>query len=307
MEKSKRPTDPVHAKSIDDVVEYCKAHGVMLYLHHADPERGPEFGANRTKDEDEYHLWRAVAAPAGSYAATDDAQIYGEDCPLRVDEHLLDEMNRRLRDNEMHDISKIASKPVERTFVYFDISDFSKQPSGQQAIIINTLTSLVDRDSKWPIATEDPRLELERSLCIGDGYILAFRRAAPGAFFAAYLARRIEKAVAEREIIPFHFRSGIHTGPVYRFWDGSGWNYVGKGINDARRVLEAIGTDQDDVVFISADTRTQIIRDRPGNRGDVFDPTRDHLQNRGRKADKHGKFHRVYEVNHSAWIGRVAF
>src|SRR4051812_9478406 len=78
----------------------------------------------------------------------------------------------------------------------------------------------------------------------------------------------------------------------------------GKGINDARRVLEAIGTEQDDVVFISADPRTQIMKNEGQS---IFNPPTEHMDNRGRKKDKHGGFHRVYEVNHSAWLRSLLY
>jgi class 3 adenylate cyclase len=96
----------------------------------------------------------------------------------------------------------------------------------------------------------------------------------------------------------------VHSGPVFRFWDGASWNYVGKGINEGARIVEAIGKDQDDVVFISSETRDQIIREE--ERDAIFNPTDEFLHNRGRRRDKHGEFRRVYEVNHNAWIGAIA-
>ena len=50
-------------------------------------------------------------------------------------------------------------------------------------------------------------------------------------------------------------------GPVYTFWDtGRGaWNYIGEGINGGNRVLGVIGKDQDDVVFVSAEVRQELI------------------------------------------------
>jgi hypothetical protein len=294
MEKSKRPSEPIQATSIDAVVDYCKENGLMLHVSDA--------RFDRKLLEDGLQLCHAVAAPVGSWAAASDPQIYGEPCPLRVSKSLLDEMDRRLQDDDLDVISKIAAKPVERTFVYFDVSDFSKQPSGHQAIIINTLTSLGGKSGEWTLACEDPRREQERSLCIGDGYIFAFRHAAPAVRFAGFLADRIYLGVAQGEIIEFHFRSGVHTGPVYRFWDGSDWNYVGQGINDARRILEAVGRNQDDVVFISDETRTQVTRHHAGSGADFLDPSIGFLQNRGRRQDKHGGYHRVYELNHRGWI-----
>lgn len=57
-------------------------------------------------------------------------------------------------------------------------------------------------------------------MCIGDGYIFVFREAMEATYFAAYLAHLIEVMVANRQLpVNFHFRMGVHVGPVYTFWE----------------------------------------------------------------------------------------
>src|SRR5439155_21171504 len=98
------------------------------------------------------------------------------------------------------------------------------------------------------------RQGLEAQICIGDGYIYVFSEPDRAAYFAGCLAYLIELQVArERLPIDFHFRIGVHVGPVFCFWDPDRdkWNYIGDGINGGQRVLAAIGKEKDDVVYVS--------------------------------------------------------
>jgi hypothetical protein len=106
----------------------------------------------------------------------------------------------------------------------------------------------------------------------------------------------------------------VNTGPVHRFWDRFGapgnksagrWNYVGEGITEGERVLTAIGKDKEDVIFISAKTRTIILGDYLRDQNSPHNATR-WLQNRGRQRDKHGKFRSVYEINHTGWMAEYS-
>jgi class 3 adenylate cyclase len=151
--------------------------------------------------------------------------------------------------------------------------------------------------------TPRPKVEFrgyaeEAKLCIGDGYIYAFRKPAVAVFFAALLANAIEREVANRNVPEFHFRMGVHSGEVRFFWDPGrqNYNYVGDAINNAHRVLSAVGKDSDDVVYISADIRQELL----GAVDEVSETVLRHLENRGRKKDKHDKPHRVYLLNHMA-------
>jgi class 3 adenylate cyclase len=111
----------------------------------------------------------------------------------------------------------------------------------------------------------------------------------------------VEVLVANRWLpVDFHFRMGIHCGPVYTFWDQgrNGWNYIGEGINGGNRVLSAMGKEYDDTLYISAEVRQRLMAtvDQFHSRAHILK----HLHSRGRRLDKHGRSWRVYEVNHSA-------
>lgn len=124
------------------------------------------------------------------------------------------------------------------------------------------------------------------------------------AFFAAYLANLIEHLAANGNFqVTFHFRMGAHFGKVYSFYDPgrNDWNYIGDGINGGQRVLGAVGTETDDVLYISADLRQAMMKQtRPQHFPDILQ----NAHNRGRKADKHGNPWRVYEINHSSLMAQ---
>jgi class 3 adenylate cyclase len=137
-------------------------------------------------------------------------------------------------------------------------------------------------------------------LCIGDGYIFVIPSAVTAINFAANLAHVIEVIVAKGWApVDFHFRMGVHCGPVYCFWDVGrrDWNYAGAGINGGNRVLQAIGKETDDVLFVSDAVRSRVIA--KSDQTTFFRNLIGNLHNRGRRADKHGKLWRVFEVNHT--------
>ena len=145
-------------------------------------------------------------------------------------------------------------------------------------------------------------------LCIGDGYIFVFTTAFDATVFTAFLAHLVEERRARRSLpVDFHFRMGIHFGEVYRFWDfgRSDWNYVGEGINGGSPVLEVVGKQTDDVVFVSSDVRDEIYAERDRRHRLIPDSLLDAMDNRGRREDKHHKPWRVYELNHTAFITRL--
>jgi hypothetical protein len=229
--------------------------------------------------------------------------------PLFASEKLLAKLNEALLEEES-EVRKISTWPVEKTFVYFDVSGFSRDHRvGQQAMILNSLIKLIKDKIWWRQQQIDARADCESSLCIGDGYIYVFSKAHLATCFAAYLANLIEHLIAEKKLPEFHFRVSVHKGPVYRFWDvspnGEGkWNYVGKGITDAERVLSAAGKGKDDVVYVSAETREAIMPEFGGD--SVYNIAR-WLQNRGRLMDKHGQYRRIYEVNHTGWMEEFGY
>jgi hypothetical protein len=208
---------------------------------------------------------------------------------------------------EDNEIRRLSTWPIDRCFVYLDVSDFSKYLPGQQMLII---CSIVQVTEDWRYWNFGPALEafkgLESKICIGDGYIFVLKDPELAAYFAAYLATLIEKLVAEERLpVDFHFRMGVHRGPVFSFWDPGrkGWNYIGEGINGGQRVLSAIGKDTDDVLFISGQMRQALTA--TGHKLSLSLAILGALHNRGRKADKHGNLWRVYEVNHTGLVGQI--
>jgi hypothetical protein len=201
--------------------------------------------------------------------------------------------------NDQEEFRKLSSWAITRSFVYIDVSDFSKAKSGHQALIINAIILLLNNDDLWNSAVI-PKVHTlrEAMLCIGDGYIFVFDDPVKATYFAAFLAQLIESMISNRRIVEFHFRIGVHTGRVFTFWDigRDNWNYVGDGINGGNRVLSAIGKEADDILFISAQVRQKLI----GREEPPCPEILSCLQNRGRRADKHGNSWRVYELNHSA-------
>lgn len=196
----------------------------------------------------------------------------------------------------------LSTWPVRRAFVYFDISDFSRYDPGKQVLIINSLASLTSSaPATDSVAVINAFSALDTRICIGDGYIFCFKNSVDATFFAAHLAKQIETMNADGTLpVEFHFRCGVHVGDVYRFWDpGRGeFNYVGKGINDGCRVLEAIGKEVDDVVFVSKEVQQDLISADGWSTNTLLHS----LQNRGRRADKHRELRRVYELNHMAAV-----
>ena len=217
---------------------------------------------------------------------------------VRIPSQIFEEFEQDLRD-ESSDFRRMSAWPITRAFVYLDISDFSQVDALHQAVVIDSLISLIQEDLHWKNGPEDWRAGCESKLCIGDGYIFVFDNAVNATWFAAQLADLIEVSVAHSTLpVAFHFRMGVHVGEVYCFWDfgRDDWNYIGEAINGGNRVLSAIGKDTDDVVFVSADVRKSILANRDESFNQVLLKAMD---NRGRRKDKHGNPWRVYELNHS--------
>lgn len=315
----------------DDVIAYCRRNSIVLFCHDfvGDGKFHLETGMNEVVSRGFVHLWHAQgkaanpADPTGRYylyrlykaVPAGEGQVRvnvdglsGARLPIVVTHTLLYKL-QKLLDDENSDIRRLSSWPVRRTFVYVDVSGFSQHPVGQQLLIINSLIDITNDDQWWPRHRlyADPRKQREANLCIGDGYIFAFHSSSDAVYFAAHLAALIESLIAREMLVEFHFRISVHTGPVYRFWDrlsagqnDGRWNYVGRGITDGERVLSAIGKDRDDVVFVSAETRKEILA---ASHSHLAAEVAELLQNRGRQADKHGVFRRLYELNHTAWLG----
>lgn len=223
------------------------------------------------------------------------------EAPFCLTAEALKSVNSSLELQELS-ILQVVGSQIDRTFVYVDISDFSTSDEITQLLLLNKLNACAFKRWMW-VRDEVVRqyVKAEASMCIGDGYIFVFADAWSAVAFAAALAATLEGSHDDVQSVKVHFRIGVHTGPVRWFWEndvqgGGRWNYVGAGINDARRVLEAIGPDKDDVVYLSAASRLAV----RGNSGDLSDGI-EYMANRGRHRDKHKHFHRLYELDHVGW------
>lgn len=291
-------------ETCETLISHLKRIGVMLFCEpNEDGEIAPVYQEHRTMgDTRMYQLCITTDYPvmAAPYFDVRYFGIYGQPARLWVSRTLLEHIRERMK-SENDDIRCLAAWPVERAFVYVDISDFSRFEPGEQALVINTLgwLSRLPSDSASGYELKAAK-DIESILCIGDGYIYCFKSSLHAAYFAARLANHIESHVARKVGIEFHFRMGVHVGDVFRFWDigRDRWNYVGDGINGGNRILSAIGKDMDDVVFVSNKVRDQLLSlelsdEYPCNY------LLSALQNRGRKSDKHGRMWRVYELHHT--------
>jgi class 3 adenylate cyclase len=284
------------------LVEYWKQKGRIIYTapeplgNHHHIQTG-EITYRGTHEQAFHGLLEAVA-PAEDREG-DARGIAGKPSSVFVTEKTLKGLQEDLQ-KEDDPIRRMSAWPIERCFVYIDISDFSKYPPGKEVLIINVAVGAVQDARFWdsPLV-EDAWRSIEAQLCIGDGYIFVLKDPLLATCFAAYLAQLIEELVARRITpVEFHFRIGVHCGPVYCFWDPGrkDWNFIGDGINGGQRVLSLI-KDADDTLYISGQVRQKIIA-----KGDESTRCRTvlaGLRNRGRQADKHGKLWRVYEVSHT--------
>jgi hypothetical protein len=322
--------DSVYYGQEQDVIAYCKANGIVLqcgdYGGHGKHElasamqeqaiqlpfialeHDPDKASDSANVAGRFLFYRLYKSADGEYTESGDS-LDGERLPVFVS-HSLDMRLNALLADENSEIRSVSSWPVEKTFVYVDVSDFTQYPVGRQLLIINSLIQITTDDKFWRIATDaaqSVRADQEANLCIGDGYIFVFRKPWSAVYFAGHLAALIESMIALGLLPEFHFRMSVNTGPVYRFWDKWGpgpadgrWNYVGRGITDGERVRTAIGKEKDDVVFLSADTRKRIMgASCPPYAREI--PS--YLENRGRQKDKHEVFRRLYELNHTDWVG----
>lgn len=223
-----------------------------------------------------------------------DGLIRGEQVAWITPE-LREEVNRCLL-SDAEELRRLSSWPIVRTFVYLDISDFSTLPPGHQALIVTSLPTFVSEAQRGrrPEHTGTP----EQMICTGDGYIFVFVEPVAAAWFAAQLATEIDYAVAKpKDLVEIHYRMGVHIGEVFPFEERADrWNFTGDGINGGRRVLDAIGKNADDLVFLSGDVVKAIHAKAEISTG--FGEIMQYLVNRGRRKDKHDKPWRVYELNH---------
>ena len=276
----------------DKVVEVCKERGILLGTSDwrsgetvrlwAKPQSGGHFELSKASPG---VVPSTIYCPADGLSLILSGMHVGADVKAVLDSELLVDGS---------DVRRLSIWPVTRSFVYLDVSDFSKFATGEQLIVVNYLQRFTEQIIRREWWEESP----ESRMCIGDGYIYVFRTPEAALHFACFMAMFIETLpVMEPLVLEFHFRIGLHYGEVNCFWDaGQGdWNYMGDGILGGKRVLDAGGKSVDDVVYLSVQTERAIRRWPPATHAVL-----PHLTNIGRRTDKHGKMWRIYQANHNA-------
>ena len=305
-------------ESEDKLVEYCIHTATLLYAKlelQNKPNNTLEYIAQLSSapdglGEDRLQLFEAVAAPSeptlgkvhDPNTAFSDKSLMRKPLNISVSPDLFRQLQTNLNIPDSQ-IRRISTIPINRSFVYIDVSDFSKHDPKHQALIINSIVRLM---LTGKLAAIEPKIEAR--LCIGDGFIFVLKEPEHAVMLASELACKIQTGVASQTLpIEFHFRMSVHCGDVYCFHDEGrkGWNYIGEGINGGQRVLAAIGKNLDDVIFIS-DQLAQRLRDQQSkNKSET--QILEYMDNRGRKSDKHGKQWRVYQLNHERYSREQEF
>jgi hypothetical protein len=153
-----------------DVVAYCKEHGVVLLcgvytgggkhqlasptsVEHSVPvsvNHDPLKTTNSAGAPGRFLFYRLYKAADGQYTESGGAA----DCErLQVFvSHSLDVRLNALLADENSEIRALSTWPVEKTFVYVDVSDFSTHPVGRQQLIINSLIQITTNDKLWRVA-----------------------------------------------------------------------------------------------------------------------------------------------------------
>ncbi len=98
---------------------------------------------------------------------------YGQ---LQVSEELYQTLCKDIQD-ERSAVRRHSSRPIERAFVFVDVSDFSKLASGVQLLVVLALIRLAK------VTLKVLGVSVEAQLCIGDGYIFVFKSAVTATFF----------------------------------------------------------------------------------------------------------------------------
>jgi hypothetical protein len=216
------------------LVEHCKRFGLLIYTrrdpsrerHVIDTENLPFWGAS---EHTFFPLPVAVVPPeedgqaplGGVGRAASKAFVTGR---------LLDALQEELvRGDENSSVRRLSTWPIQRAFVYLDVSDFSKYPPGQEVLIINSIVGIVEHPDYWSaLLAYEARNSVEAMLCIGDGYIFVIKNPVLATFFAAYLARLTEILVARKETLR-PFRKCL-TSSGLRGVSGDSYRHFRKGL-----------------------------------------------------------------------------
>ena len=297
-----QPLPYIILESLDGLVRYCIETQTILYAEGDDLSGYSLKGKTAMVD---YGRGRLLVAVGLTEPTTRHRLCKVRDVATSVwiPDDVLKEARRGLAD-DMSDVRRVSSIPIRRSFVYFDISDFSKYKPIQQVFAVSSLLDVATNRRYWS-SDELTRDKCEAMMCIGDGYIFVLKDALSAVRFAGGIARITEMAVAHSalRVDELHFRIGVHCGEVWCFWDKGldGWNYIGEGINGGQRVLSVIGRKLDDVVCISSQVRKEL-QAKSGD-GGMVDTILESLVNKGRLKDKHGQYWRVYQLDHTTSSG----
>jgi len=291
MEKSQRDAEACRLLSRDELVEECKKRGILLGTTTFDSDGKARVYAKILGD-DAHRLARGAPKSVRSNLPCPVGGIHLQLTDLSVSTEVLHALSEELQD-DTSDVRRLSMWPIERSFVYVDVSDFSKFSTGEQLLVVST----IQRYSEDVHNVFSMGESLEAKLCIGDGYIFVFTKPEAALLFACCLALHIESTPpTDPSALEFHFRMGVHHGEVNCFWDGGrdDWNYMGDGIVGGKRVLDAGGKNVDDVVYLSVQAERAIRSWQMAT-----ERVLPNLVNIGRREDKHGEMWRIYQVNHS--------
>src|SRR5207249_6545274 len=91
-------------------------------------------------------------------------------CRIWVTQKMLTQTLPREVANPDSHLRRVSTWPIDRTFVYVDVSDFSKSPPGQEVLIINSLVRMLNDPGHWIGQAQGLPDTIEARMCIGDGY-----------------------------------------------------------------------------------------------------------------------------------------
>ncbi len=185
--------------TIESLINHCKNKSIILGVDGTvHPSRVHVNAQSLENGVQVFELMVAFATDANSW--THGMHLRGIDwiqSGLMVSNELLRQINNELS-NPDSDIRRLSSWPIEQSFVYFDISDYTTMPHSHQLMAITYLNELLD-DTVRRGRYSQLRSLVETKLSIGDGFIFVVGEAMIAAEFAAHLANLIENAVAHED------------------------------------------------------------------------------------------------------------
>ncbi|MFC1586726.1 hypothetical protein ACFL54_00310 [Planctomycetota bacterium] len=170
----------------------------------------------------------------------------------------------------------------DRGIVLIDLADFSKLSNDLQVRLITRFQFYIRH------MVNLHQQQVESVLSTGDGYFIIYREEG----FSSML-RFVMKLIQQLSfynfedvgITKFYFRIAINIGRVHFFFDiNERWNYVGDGINDAKRIIDFIPHEKENAVYLSAN-----VYELHKNESFSFGPLQIGL-------DKHKKEHQFVEL-----------